>query len=166
MNHDPGPRTTQSASSTASTASGQAGGSGGHELHADDPAARGRHLDLAAHQRAARTRRRAGPAPRCRGASWPSAAPGPARPSSRPTQSRPSTGSPQQLPQRDDQQVADGVALQGAGRRRTGAGARRSTPAPLVVTAERGQRHPQVAGRQAAELLRAADRWSRRRRRR
>ena len=60
----------------------------------------------------------------------------------------------EQLPQRDDQQVADRVAVQVARRWRSGAGATsRPGAAPLVVAAQRGQRHPQVAGRQHAELV-------------
>ena len=73
-------------------------------------------------------------------------------PSSRPTQSSAGDVVAEQLPQRDDQQVADGVAvhLAVAGEpvlQHAGPGA-----APLVVAAQRGQRHPQVAGRQHAEL--------------
>ena len=77
----------------------------------------------------------------------------PRAPSRRPTQSSPCDGVAEQLPQRDDQQVAD--ARGRAGRPRS---AKRCWTtlapglAPLVVAAQRRERHPQVTRRQHAEL--------------
>ena len=61
-------------------------------------------------------------------------------------------GLAEQLPEGDDEQVADRVVVQFAVAveamlQDVGPG-----PAPLVVAAQRGQRHPQVARRQHAEL--------------
>ena len=58
----------------------------------------------------------------------------------------------EQLPQRDDQQVADRVAVHLALAGEPVLEHPRPGLAPLVVAAQRGQRHPQVAGRQHAEL--------------
>ena len=63
-------------------------------------------------------------------------------------------GLAEQLPQRDDQQVADRVVVQltvAAEAVLQDIGPR---PAPLVVAAQCGQRHPQIARRQYAELRR------------
>ena len=90
----------------------------GQQRHAADPAGRRGDGDLAAHgaQRAGS----AGPVRRLgldrRAVRRTSAAPGPARRAAGPTQSRPATGVAEQLPQRDDQQVADGVPVQRARR--------------------------------------------------
>ena len=81
VNHEPGPSTTQSASSTASTASGQAGGSSGSGATDTHPPG----VVATRPGRGPRRSRRAAsgrpdrPRPRCRAAPTPSAAPGPAR---------------------------------------------------------------------------------------
>ena len=89
---------------------------------------------------------------RCRSGRQPSAAPGPRAPSSRAAQSSPATVSAI-LPQRHDQHVADHVAGELALTRRTGAASPGPGTAPFVVTTQRGERLPQVARRQHAELL-------------
>ena len=129
----------------------------------------GRDLDLAAHGRqrvgVARVRRR-GPAAAMSSGASAIGSTRPCAPSSRPTQSSAVDVVAEQLPERDDQQVADDVAAHLAVAGEPVLQHPRPGPAPLVVAAERGQRHPQVARRQHAELARAAGPTSRRCRRR
>ena len=70
----------------------------------------------------------------------------------------------EQVPQRDDEQVAQRVPAQRAGAGEAVLQDVAPLVAPLAVVAQRGQGHPQVARRQDVELLRAAGRWTRRRR--
>ena len=66
----------------------------------------------------------------------------------------PADGVAEQLPEGDDEQVAEGVPAERSRRRRTGAAARRARCWPHSLSlAQRGQRHPQVARRQDAELV-------------
>lgn len=94
VNHDPGPRTTQSALRIAATDSGQAGGVAGTSRTVDR--ARGdRHLGLAEHHLHGRRVSRVQPAHVCLDRQW-TAAIGSTRPwawRSRPTRSSPATGS-------------------------------------------------------------------------
>ena len=125
VNHDPGPNTTQSASSTARDRlrARRAGRAGSSEIDRTWPG-------VVAHATCPRTvltsSGLAGSAPTTSATiSSGTAAIGSTRPpvpSSLPTQSRPGHGVAEQVPQRDDEQVADGVAGQLARRsRRTGA---------------------------------------------
>ena len=157
VNHEPGPSTTQSASSTAATASAQAGGSCGHEATRRRPGRAGRDRDLAA-DLDSRVRvgsgRRPATAPRSRAGPPPSAAPGPGRRAA----GRPSPGRRpvvQRLPQRGDEQVADRVAGRSPVAAEPVLDHVAPGAAPVVVAAQRGQRHPQVAGRQDADLARS-----------
>ena len=159
VNQEPGPRTVQSAARIAAAASGAAGGSGG--LSRTDstrpgvtasscwprmtPVAPGSAGSAPAHQRLdlqRHRRHRQDPAAR-------------AEQPADPVQGADRVAEP--LPQRGDEQVADRVAVQAALGRAAEAVLQHVGPgaAPLVVAAQRGQRHPQVAGRQAAEF--AAD---------
>ena len=61
----------------------------------------------------------------------------------------------QELPEADDQEVAGDVAAHLAGAGEAVLEHLRPGLAPLVVAAQGGQRHPQVAGRQHAELARS-----------
>ena len=125
VNHEPGPSTTQSASSTAATASGAGRRVLGHQRTATT---RPRAVATATWPRtdaASRTRsgRRRGRRPRCRAAT---AAIGSTRPCAPEQPADPVEArrpGPEQLPERDDEQVADGVAGELARRWRTGAGA-------------------------------------------
>ena len=127
VNHEPGPSTTQSASQhRLHGLAGRPAGRRGTSADADAP---GRASVATATcprtvpARPARPGRSRRTRPRCPAGRPTSAAPGPATPSSRPTQSRPLDRVAEQLPQRDDQQVAD--ARGRAARPRCGTGAAR-----------------------------------------
>ena len=154
VNHEPGPSTTQSAAPIACTASGQAGGSAG--ISDTDRTRPGvvaqatwprtgadlvRPVRICAlnlgHQVQRDRRHRQHPAVR-------------AEQPGHPVQALDRVA--EQLPERHDQDVADRVAAQ----LRLAGEPVLDHPAPGgapgVVAAQRGQRHPQVAGRQHAEL--------------
>ena len=76
----------------------------------------------------------------------------PLAPSSRPTQSRRVDVVAEQLPEPDDEQVPDDVAPHLAITLEPVLEHARPGVTPLVVTAQRGQRHPQVTRREYAEL--------------
>ncbi len=154
MNHEPGPSTTQSAARTASTASGHGVGSGGSSATeaiapavvatSTWPRTVGQRVGVGRVEAAdlggdveRRERHRQHPA---------------RRPSSRPTQSSAATGSPSssQRPTISRLPIAWPCISPWPGEpvlQHPGPGV-----APLVVAAQRGQRHPQVAGREHAEL--------------
>ncbi len=81
----------------------------------------------------------------------------PRAPSSAPAHLRPGDGVAQELPERHDQQVAHGVFIEGTAAALAGGEAvlHDVAPgaAPVRVVAQRGERHPEVAGRQDAVLL-------------
>ena len=155
VNHEPGPRITQSASRTAAIVSGADGGScGSSAMLSTVP------LVVATATWPRKVVRASGsPGSRpCDPAviSSGTAAIGSTRPRalrSRPTRSSPTTGSLVQVPEGGDEEVAEGVT-----------GERSLAPepvlqhvppgvAPLGVVAQRGQRHPQVTWGQHVELV-------------
>ncbi len=172
VNHEPGPEHDPvGARERPRRPRAQAGGSAGSSRTADDPAGRRRDRDLAADgaSRASglgRVDARA-PRPRCRAARRPSAAPGRGRRAA----GRPSRGRRPGRRAAPTARRSAGCRPRGrrsvARRRRTGAAARRARCWPhSLVAAQRGQRHPQVARRQHAELAPQPAATSRRRRRR
>ena len=179
VNHDPGPdHDPVGARDRASTASGHAGGSGGSSAIRRHPAAGGGHLDLAAHRLDARRAvpgRRRGPArPRPAGPRS-SAAPGRGRPAAGPPSRARRRARGPDAPARCSPSSSHSATisrLPTAWSCRSPRAAEpvlqhaRPGPAPLVVAAQRGQRH--AAGRRAAarRARRAAARTSRRCRRR
>ena len=168
VNHDPGPTTTQSASAIATRASGQAGGSAGSSatsttcpsVVATSAWPRISVIASGCSGSSPSTRAVMSSGTADIGSTRPLRAEQPGHPV------EPVDGLAEQLPQRDDQQVADRVVVQltvaaEAVLQHVGPG-----PAPLVVAAQRGQRHPQITRRQYAELAGAAARTNRRCRRR
>ena len=85
----------------------------------------------------------------------PSAAPARARPAAGPPSRGPRPVSPEQLPQRDDQQVADRVLVEVPRRARTGAAARRATCGPSR-SRRTARRAPSAGPRAAARRARRA----------
>ena len=157
MNQEPGPRNTQSACRIAATDSGQACGRRRVEGHRDDVAGGGRHLDLAAHRR--RPGRLGGVQAADLGGDVhrgdrhrqhpPLGAQQPAHPVEGPHVVA------HELPEPDDEEVAQRVALHVALPREAVLEDVGPRAAPVVVAAERGERHPQVTRRQHAELPRS-----------
>ena len=154
MNHEPGPSTTQSAASIAFSASGAAGGSGGTRViesmipsvvaTSTWPRTAVERIGVAGHQ-AAHLR---GDVHGDQGHRQ--------HPAGRAEQPADVVESvdvvAEQLPEADDEQVADHVVAHLAVAGEAVLQHPRPGDAPLVAAAERGQRHPQVAGRQYAEL--------------
>ena len=151
VNQEPGPSTTQSASSIAVDRLGAGGWFRREQRHVDDSAGGGRDGHLAAHgrQRAVRLldtgldlERDGGHREHPAGGLQQAADPVEAvhRVVGR------------QLPQRHDQQVPDAVPGQVAGAGEPVLHHPAPGAPPLVVLAERRQRHPQVTGRQHTEV--------------
>ena len=154
MNHDPGPRTTQSASRTASTAWGQACGHAGSRLtETISPSV----VATATWPRTVLW------ASGCVGVETPDDGRdvhGRERHRQHPAGRAEEAGHPverldvvaEELPQADDEQVADHVAAHLALAGEAVLHDPLPGAAPVVVAAEGGERHPEVAGRQHAEL--------------
>lgn len=167
-NQDPGPSTTQSASRTAATASGTAAWVVRDDVHGLDLARGERHGGLAAHRvHVVRALRVVSPYQRLELQGHGGHREHPAvRPEELADQVEGLDMVAELLPQGDDQQIADGVLMQIALGLEAVLDDLGPGLAPVVVTAQGGQRLAQITRRQDAQLLAEAGRWSRRRRRR